>query len=79
MSFLDVIVTPTDNDDWNLTDLLGRSMGRVEYVSGKDFMIRAAGHAIETMASINPGPYSSLDDALAAIETHTRGTCRWSA
>ena len=74
---MDVIVTPTDNgEEWNLTDLLGRSMGRVEKVSGKGLMIRPAGHAIETMDDINPGPYASLDDALAAIETHTRGTCR---
>jgi hypothetical protein len=74
---LDVIVTPADEhgEEWYLADLLGRSMGRVEKV-GNGFLILAAGKAIERMAKLHPGPYPSLDDALAAIETHTRGTCR---
>jgi hypothetical protein len=74
---LDVIVTPADEhgEEWNLTDLLGRSMGRVEKVA-QGFLVQAAGNATETMAKMHRGPYRSLDDALAAIETHTRGTCR---
>jgi hypothetical protein len=75
--FLDVIVTPTkDRKAWNLADLLGRSMGRVEETPAADFLIQPDGQALETMADIERGPYPSLDAALAEIEKHTRGVCR---
>jgi hypothetical protein len=75
--FLDVIVTPTkDRKAWNLADLLGRSMGRVEETPAADFLIQPDGQALETMAGIERGPYPSLDAALAEIEKHTRGVCR---
>lgn len=74
---MDVIVTPaTDCALWDLTDLLGRSMGQVAEVAAGQFRINPDGRAVETMAGIDQGPYLSLDDALAAIETHTRGVCR---
>ena len=74
---LDVIVTPTDDGRaWNLTDLLGRPMGRITEAPAQQFTIRPAGHARETMAGIEHGPFASLDAALAAIEKHTRGVCR---
>ena len=77
---LDVMVTPAnDSALWELTDLLGRSMGHVSEVTTGQFRISPDGKALETMAGINQGPYSSLDDALAAIETHTRGVCRRSS
>jgi len=74
---LDVIVTPSDDGKaWNLADLLGRSMGCVEETSAAEFIIQPDGHALETMESIERGPYGSLDEALAEIEKHTRGVCR---
>jgi hypothetical protein len=74
---LDAIVTPTaDGKVWSLTDLLGRSMGRIVETSIKEFTIHPAGHALETMAGLEHGPFASLDDALAEIEKHTRGVCR---
>jgi len=74
---LDVIVTPTDDGRaWNLTDLLGRPMGRITEASAQQFTIHPEGHAVETMAGIEQGPFASLDAALAAIEKHTRGVCR---
>jgi hypothetical protein len=74
---LDVIVTPTDDGRaWNLTDLLGRSMGRIAETSGQQITIYPDGHALETMAGMGHGPFASLDAALAAIEKHTRGVCR---
>jgi hypothetical protein len=74
---LDVIVTPSnDRKAWNLADLLGRSMGRVEEKSPAEFIIQPDGHALETMAGIERGPYASLDAALAEIEKYTRGVCR---
>ena len=74
---MDVIVTPTDDvKAWNLTDLLGRPMGRIAETSRGQFTIHPDGRALETMAGIEYGPFVSLDAALAAIETHTRGVCR---
>ena len=75
---MDVIVTPASESAWELTDLLGRSMGRVSALEGAtgSFMIEPGGGAVETMAGINKGPYMSLDAALAAIEERTRGVCR---
>jgi hypothetical protein len=74
---LDVVVTPiVDRKAWNLTDLLGRPMGRITEASAQQFTIDPEGHAVETMAGIEHGPFPSLDAALAAIEKHTRGVCR---
>jgi hypothetical protein len=74
---LDIIVTPTnDGGAWALTDLLGRSMGRINEASAQQFTIHPDGHALETMVGIGPGPFASLDAALMAIERHTRGVCR---
>ncbi|WP_343234378.1 hypothetical protein [Microvirga terrestris] len=70
-------MTPTDDGrTWNLTDLLGRSMGRITEASASQFTIHPEGHASETMTGIDRGPFASLDAALAAIEKHTRGVCR---
>jgi hypothetical protein len=74
---LDVIVTPTEESRaWNLTDLLGRPMGRITEISAQQFTVHPAGYALETMAGIEHGSFASHDAALAAIEKHTRGTCR---
>ena len=73
---MDVIVTPADEGAWNLTDLLGRSMGRIVEEAPKQFFIDPAGLAIKTMHGIASGPHLSLDAALAEIEKHTRGVCR---
>lgn len=74
---LDLIVTPLDDGAvWALEDLLGRSMGRIASTSAGAFTIHPDGPALDVMAEISAGPYASLDDALAEIEKHTRGTCR---
>ena len=74
---MDVIVTPADDRKvWNLMDLLGRSMGSIAKVSATQFTIHPGGNALKTMVGIDHGPFASLDDALAAIEKHTRGVCR---
>ena len=70
-------MTPTDDGKgWNLTDLLGRPMGRITETSDQQFTIHPAGHALDTMGGMGHGPFVSLDAALAAIERHTRGVCR---
>ncbi len=63
-------------NEWRLTDLLGRSMGVIRSADGANFQIEPDGNARETMTGMRSGPFHSLDDALAAIETHTRGVCR---
>jgi hypothetical protein len=74
---MDVTVTPAaDGKTWTLTDLLGRDMGSVAETAPKVFVIQAAGLAVGTFAAISSKKYESLDRALAAIETHTRGVCR---
>jgi hypothetical protein len=74
---LDITVTQTDDGRaWTLTDLLGRPMGRITEAPVQQFTIHPDGHARETMAGIEQGPFVSLDAALAAIEKHTRGVCR---
>ena len=73
---LDVIVNSVaDRSEWRLTDLLGRSMGVIRADSGA-FAIEPDGKARETMKEMSCGPFASLDEALTAIETHTRGVCR---
>jgi hypothetical protein len=65
-----------EQGSWRLTDLLGRSMGTIVPETPDRFVIRPEGHAVETMEGMRLGPYHSLDAALAAIESHTRGVCR---
>ena len=61
---MDITVTPTgDGRAWTLTDLLGRSMGRITEASAEQFTIHPDGYARETMASIEQGPFASLDAA----------------
>jgi hypothetical protein len=73
---LDVTVTPVDDTLWHLEDLLGRSMGHIRRTAPGSFVISPAGQALETMAGMKLGPFQILDQALAEIETHTRGVCR---
>jgi len=74
---MDVIVTKSsDGENWAMMDLLGRDMGRVSEVHPGFFMIQPAGNALETLSALTTSSFASLDDALAAIEEHTRGQCR---
>jgi hypothetical protein len=73
---MDLIVARSDGGEWTLTDLLGRTMGVIEESNPRAYTIRPDGQAVEAMAGLRPGPYPSVDDALAAIERHTRGVCR---
>lgn len=72
---IDVTLQPGEAG-WLLTDLLGRSMGRVAEELTGEFRIEPAGQALQTMESMKRGPFKTLDDALAEIERFTRGTCR---
>jgi hypothetical protein len=74
---LDIMVTPVDGaGEWRLTDLLGRSMGVIKEIGSDEFLIEPDGNAVATMDGMLRGPFRSLDEALAAIETRTRGVCR---
>ncbi|WP_406856711.1 hypothetical protein ABEG18_03505 [Alsobacter sp. KACC 23698] len=74
---MDVTVSAAgDAGPWMLTDLLGRSMGRVVETQPAAFAIEPDGFAVQTMEGCHLGPHRSLDAALAEIERHTRGVCR---
>jgi hypothetical protein len=74
---MDITVRRTEaGSTWSLEDLLGRAMGTIVELPPAIFTIHPEGNAAETMRSLSPGPYASLDAALAEIETHTRGVCR---
>ena len=45
-------------------------------IPAREVPIHPKGNATETMHGLRPGPYASLDAALAEIETHTQGVCR---
>jgi hypothetical protein len=62
--------------EWMMTDLLGRTMGLIRTTDGGDVRIEPDGKATATMTCMRCGPFASLDEALAMIETHTRGVCR---
>jgi hypothetical protein len=73
---MDVMVSRSEDAAlWTLTDLLGRSMGTINKVEER-FLISPAGEALKTMLLVTRGPHKSLNDALAEIETRTRGLCR---
>jgi hypothetical protein len=74
---LDVMVRPVpDRNEWLLTDLLGRSMGVIRTTERAAFLVEPEGNAGVTMTGMRCGPFHTLDEALTAIETHTRGVCR---
>ncbi|GEP06338.1 hypothetical protein [Methylobacterium oxalidis] len=74
---MDLSVNPTANEmEWELIDLLGRSMGCIRQTAPNAFTIHPEGHALTTMVGIRLGPHAALDAALAEIERHTRGVCR---
>ncbi|MDT2024527.1 hypothetical protein [Methylocella sp. CPCC 101449] len=73
---MDIIIkSNADGTSWEMSDLLGRSMGQIVRVD-QLFRIQPAGHAIETMGILNRATFHSLDKILEAIETHTRGICQ---
>ena len=74
---MDITVTRAADDPraWNLTDLLGRPMGRIMQARGPGFMIEPAERAYRIMGGVPLGPYTSLEEALTAIEKHLHGVC----
>ena len=73
---MDVTVRPDgDGKTWQLIDLLGRSMGCIAETEPGVFYIQPTDRAARTMDGMQRG-HKSLDHALKAIETHTRGVCR---
>jgi len=74
---MDVVVTraPDGEMAWDLTDLLGRPLGRVTEEPGPRFFIDPNRRGRALMARFAPGPHASLDEALTEIEKHTHGVC----
>jgi len=76
---MDVVVTPasTRGSTWVLNDLLGRKLGEIQQAPGEGFFLALVSET--ALTGIKPGPYQSLDDAMSAIEKHTRGPCQLSS
>jgi hypothetical protein len=76
---VDVNVTPapTERGAWILSDLLKRPVGHIDQIVGAEFVICPLQGS--RLFGIKSGPYASLDAALSAIETHTRGQCQLSS
>lgn len=73
---MDITVKPVSATAWLLIDLLGRDVGTVEEKAPEDFRIAPGERVADNMKAMKLGPYASLDEALSAIETFTRSTCR---
>jgi hypothetical protein len=75
---MDVVVTRAENgwQVWDLTDLLGRPMGRITKHPGPRFIIEPNERLRSVTETVAPGPYASLDEALTEIEKHSSLVCR---
>ena len=75
---MDIMVIRAAHDlrAWDLSDVLGSPMGRISEVWGPRFIIELDEHAPGIMGGVPPGPFSSLEAALRAIEEQTHGACR---
>jgi hypothetical protein len=67
---MDINVTRAGWNVWVLADLLKRPVGAHHEIRGPAVRYYSA------MIKVPPGPYASLDEALAAIEKHTHMVCR---
>ncbi len=76
---MNVNVTParTEQGTWILSDLLRRPVGQVSQILDGEFVIHPTQGS--RLSGIRSGPYPSLDAALSAIETYTRGQCQLSS
>ena len=73
---MDITVKPVSATAWSLIDLLGRDVGIVEKKAPEEFRIQPGERVADNMKAMKLGPYATLDEALSAIETFTRSTCR---
>jgi hypothetical protein len=77
-SGVDITVTRAAGDwmTWDLTDLLGRPMGRIRKHPGPRFIIEPNDRLRSFMINVDLGPHASLEEALAVIERHSNLVCR---
>lgn len=73
---MDITVKPVSPTAWSLIDLLGRDVGTIAESAPGEFRIEPGERVADTMKAMKLGPYATLDEALSAIETFTRSTCR---
>lgn len=72
---MEIVVTPsTDETPYRLTDRLGRPVGEIEEHPRLGFTVRPTpGGALDEMTALT---VPTLDEAMAAIEKHTKGACQ---
>ncbi len=67
---MDTVVTSAGAGSWSLEDRLARTLGTTTQSNEGQFLIRPV-HG--KLSGINPGPFASLDLAMAEIENQTKG------
>jgi hypothetical protein len=72
---MDHVVRQNSSLQWTLEDLLGRTAGHIELGLTGTYRVVVAERGLARLSQISPGPYLTLESALAEIERHTRGTC----
>lgn len=75
---MDIVVTPSpDGTVYRLTDRLGRLVGEIVKDPRLGFRIRPESGGV--LDGLGRRMVSTLDDAMAVIAMHTKGTCQLSS
>jgi hypothetical protein len=72
---MDLVVRQNSTSRWTLADLVGRYVCHIERDVGGVVRVVVGEQAVATSVNLLPGPYASLEAALAEIEQHIQGTC----
>ena len=74
---MDVIIirTATPRESWDITDLLGRALGKIT-VGPEMIMFKIQASSGTRLFGVSPGPYATLEHALDQISRHVQGQCR---
>ena len=71
---IDVVVIPATLESWLLHDRLARPLGQITKKGGS-FWIEP-GTDKNALTGLKKGAFLSLDLAMSAIESHTKGACQ---
>ncbi len=74
---MDVIITrtATPRESWDVTDLLGRDLGKIT-AGPEKMMFKIQASSGTRLFGVSPGPYATLEHALDQISRHVQGQCR---
>ena len=72
---MDIEARPIGGDAWQLVDLLGRPVGKMNR-GAKGVTIQPSA---DLLSSVDQGPHASIDLALIEVGKRVRGACRLQA